>query len=384
MFGKGKKQENTEVKEKKESERGLTILKLCLPPIFIVALVVLVSGYIAYLQYAGVVKKAQQMQHVADADKLAAVLGGRLIALGDKVSSYTRADAALAASIAQGDSDALRGFEQELMSHFPEAVRIRIVSPDDIRPDNSVIPPISYACLDLARQAESGTDRPPIEIHLPGSAHAHLDMLRPIKYQGRVIASLLVSFEPGSVKEWITELSPQGGYVELQQGADGPVLGRAGNAGAQSGEPSHRALIAGSAWQLSYWPTDSIGMEEAQKLGFLITFAVTAVVIAALMFFYSIFLSSTIKRELEGVATFMVESGRGQRFHSYPVKMVEMEKTLQAMEPVLEWLKSSDDGGIKEKAESGDEGASDMMFMDFGEITVEESETPSKGDADKS
>jgi hypothetical protein len=44
------------------------------------------------------------------------------------------------------------------------------------------------------------------------------------------------------------------------------------------------------------------------------------------------------------------------------------------------------DNGLKEKAEQGDGGVPDMMFMDFGEITVEESEgeVPAKGDSGKS
>jgi hypothetical protein len=80
----------------------------------------------------------------------------------------------------------------------------------------------------------------------------------------------------------------------------------------------------------------------------------------------------------------MLDSSEGKRFHSYPVKMVEMEQALQMMEPVLNRLKQTD--GIKAKAEEGDEGVPDMMFMDFGEISVEEGggEEPSEEDSGKS
>lgn len=354
----------------KGSERGLTLVKLSLPQILIVVLLVLVGGYVGYLQYAGLVKKAQQVQFVADAEKLATMMGGRLIALGEQVARQARADSALEQAVAENDTDAIRLYEQGLQRYFSEAMRIRVITPAETNPDLSVVPPIGYACLDLARQAEAGTERPPLEMHLHGSDFAHLDLVRPITRGGKTIASLMVSFEPENVSTWLDELALEKGYVELQQGWDGPILGTAGNAGLKSETPAHRAMISGSSWQLSYWADDSIGVAEAQKLGFMTTFAITAAVIAVVMFFYALFVSATIKRELRGMAEFMLQSSQGKRFHSYPVRMVEMEQALGVMEQALHVAKPNE--GIKEKAEKGDGGAADMMFVDFGEITVEE------------
>lgn len=368
-MGKGKKQ-GGEQAATKGSERGLTLLKLGLPQILIVVLLVLVGGYVAYLQYAGLVKKAQQVQHVADAEKMATLLGGRLIALGDLVARQARADNALQQAVAQNDVAAIRQFEQGLKNYFPEAMRIRVIRTTDTDPDMSIQPPIGYACLDLARQAEAGTERPPLEMHLHGSKFAHLDLVRPILDGGKPIASLMVSFEPATIEAWLKELALESGYVELQQEWEGPILGSLGDAGFKRDKPTHRAVISGSSWQLSYWSDDSMGMAEVQKFSFIGTFGVTAAVIAVVMFLYALFISGTIKRELQGMAEFMVQSSRGKRFHSYPVKMVEVEKALEMMEPVLHVAKPND--GIKKKAEKGEEGASDMMFMDFGEITVEE------------
>ncbi len=383
MFGKGKKPQ-AEGAAEKGAGRGLTLMKLSLPPIILVVLVVLVCGYVTYLQYAGMVKKAQQVQYVADAEKMAALLGGGLIALGEQVAAQAKADATLLAALGEGDSEALRRFEQGLSTYFPEALRIRVVRPTDTDPDATIHPPIGYACLDLARQAEAGTERPPLEMHLKDSAHEHLDLVRPIVHNGEVIASLMVSFSADKIKGWLNEWVLKAGYVELQQGWEGPILGHIGETGLKSEAATHRAMISGSSWQLSYWVKDGLGMAQEQKLGFLATFGVAATVIAAVMFFYALFFSATIRRELQGMAEFMVQSSRGKRFHSYPVKMVEMEQALQIMEPVLTAGKQDD--GLKEKAEQGDEGVPDMMFMDFGEITVEESDgdTPSEGETDKS
>ena len=64
---------------------------------------------------------------------------------------------------------------------------------------------------------------------------------------------------------------------------------------------------------------------------------------------YARYLSRTVSRELQGMAEFMVQSSRGHRFHSYPVKMLEMEKALQAMEPVLQQQQASPNEELKEK-----------------------------------
>lgn len=368
----------------KGSNRGLTLLRLGLPQIVLVVIIVLACGYVSYLQYAGLAKKAQQVQHVADAEKMAASMGGRLIALGDQVAMQARADDALADAIRGGDLETVRKFESSLKSYFPEAVRIRVVRPIDTNPDLSITPPIGYACLDLARQAEAGSERPPLELHLHGLTHEHLDLVRPIMHQGKVVASLMVTFSTEKVGGWLKGLGLESGYVELQQGWDGPMLGSVGEATEKREVVSHRAMISGSGWQLSYWAKEGLGMVEAQKLGFLAIFAVAAVVIAVVMFFYSIFLSGIVKRDLYRMAEFMVESSRGKRFHSYPVKMRDIEEALEMMEPVLSMAKPSN--SVKQKAEDGDGGVSDMMFMDFGEITVEESEGEAspKGKQDKS
>jgi hypothetical protein len=380
VLGKGKNEQGETTKEK---TRSLTIMKLNLPAIFLVVLIVLIGGYVAYLQYTGLVKKAQQVQQVAEAERMAALLGGRLIALGDQVAMQARADRALALAIEQGDSGAIRLFEQSLRGYFPEAVRIRVITPNDTDPDMSVNPPIGYACLDLARQVEAGTEKPPLEVHLHGSESEHLDLVRPLRYEDTVIASLMVTFATDNIAQWLNKLFMESGYVELQQGWEGPVLGHVGDATLKSDKPAHRAMISGSSWQLSYWASNSIGMAEAHRAAFLGTFGVTALLIAIVMYFYARYLSRTIKRELMGVAEFMLESSRGKRFHSYPVKMQEMEQALVMMEPVL--IANKKDDGIKQKAEQGDGGAPDMMFMDFGEIAVEESEgeDPSKGDNGK-
>jgi phosphomannomutase/phosphoglucomutase len=366
----------------KAAGRGLTVVKLSMPPIILAVLLVLVCGYVAYLQYAGLMKQAQQAEQVADAERMAALLGGRLLAVGDQVAAQARADEVLALAIAEGDVATLRHFEQGLATHFPEALRIRVILPMETEPDPTITPPVGYACLDLARQAEAGTERPPLELHLHGSADAHLDLVRPIVHHGETIASLMVSFKVAQIEAWLGELALEVGYVELQQGWEGPILGRLGEVKQKREAPGHRAVIAGSSWQLSYWAGEGLGMAEAQKLGFLATFGVAAAVIAVAMFFYALFFAATIRHELEQVALFMLESSRGKRFHSYPVKMVEMEQALVMMEPVLGALKQT--GGIKEKAELGDEGVPDMMFMDFGEITVQEGEVPAGGRADRS
>ncbi len=389
MFGIKKKQADAEQaaeveveekapkKAKKVKERGLTLTALGLPPIILVVLLVLACGFAAYLQFAALMGKADQVAQRANAERLAAVVSGQATALGERVAMLARADETLAAAIAGGDLAALRSFERNTQAYLPEALGVHLILPSDSEPNPNVTPPIGYATLDLARQAEKGRT-PPLELHLHGSKQAHLIAVRPLVFNDKVIASLAVSFPPATLKGWLKALKAGGDYVELTQGGSGPTLGRSGSGAAKDSEPQ-RGRIQGTSWQLAYWAAPNEEALASEVVGLIATFGGGAIVIAVVMFLYSLFLGKAVRRDLHAMAGFMVESSRGKRFHSYPVKLREMEQTLHEMEPVLGAIRHHD--GIKEKATQGDGGMRDTMFMDLGGISVDEGDAPSQEDS---
>lgn len=349
---------------------GMSLMRLNLVPIIIAVVVVLAAGCVSYLQFSLEVAGSQHERHEANAERMASYLTGRIDALSEQVSMMAVPDEALLTAIETSDFETLRYREALFAARFPEAQRLRFILPAEVEPDNSVFPPLGYACLDLVRQSEGGK-QPPIELHLFGSEEAHIDIVKPVRNEaGKVVASLMVTLSPTALKKWLVALKPAEVYAELQQGESGLKLGSVGNGTVKKGEPLTRVAVEGSSWQLAYWMGDDIGIAEVQKFGFLATFIVAAALLALLLFFFGLMRSRRVNHELTAMVNFIVESSRGKRFHSYPVKLVEIEHALRALEPVL--VKTPGKEASTDKARKREEEVPDLLFADFGEITVEE------------
>jgi len=363
---------------------GVSLARMNLLAMGVAIAVVLLSGYTAYLQYASLISSRQEDNRMAQAEKMAALLSGRLLALNDEMERLAIADDELLTAIRNDNSQYLRQREMGLKKNFPSAIRIRYILPGETQPDESLDPPLSYACLDLARHAEKGQSNPPFEVHLFGGKVEHLDMVRPVRDGDSVVASLMVTLDVDTLKKWVDELNPDDGYVELQQGVDGDLLrlfGRGNPALKQRGD-GFRADVGGSIWQLVYWPSGKMGIAEARTAGFFITFAIAAGILVAFFIFFGLFLSKFVRADMKRLVNFIVDSTLGKRFHSYPVRLAEAKKVLQEKEVDLSVLSSytNTQENIHEKAEHF---VPDISFSGDAGISVEEVNEPQQDDSDE-
>ncbi len=357
---------------------GLSLLKTNMIAMLVALGVLLISGFIAYLQYTTLISSSQTAKYQEQATTLAAHLAGRLHALGDMVAKFAEPDGALVKAINAHDYPALRKREAEILSIFPGANRVRFVLPGEDQVDNSVSPPLSYACIELARLAEQGEEIPPFEVHLFGGEIEHLDMLRPVMVDGKLIASLIVTQDVDNLKSWVDDLQPAGGYVELQQGVEGDVIslfGRGDNSLKTSGKP-YSVPVENSYWLLDYWPASGIGAAEARHAGFIITFAIAAGVLILFFLSYGAFVSSLLRNDLRRMVNFIIDNSLGKRIHSYPVKLAEVKSVLLEKETDLSVMSDYSDtrDAIHNKAEQF------MPDISFGEtgISVEEVDAPAR------
>lgn len=357
---------------------GLSIARLNLIAMMVALLVLLISAYAAYLQFASQVSSRESDARGAEARVYAAQLSGRLQAMGEELARLATADAPLLAAIAAEDGALLRQREQQLAGMLPQALRIRYLLPSEQDPDDSLVPRLSYACLDMARRAEQG-GTPPFEVHLLGSEHEHIDMIRPVRDGDTAVASLMVSLAVSELAVWMEVLKPQG-YLELRQGtgAEALLLASAGNAAHRREGSGMSAAVAGSGWQLHYWPANGIGMAEAHQAGFMMTFAVAAGLLLLFFILFNLFLANFLRRDLKRMVDFIVDSSLGKRFHSYPVKLAESKQVLQEKEMYLAVLSSH--ASVVEK------GRHDEVRMEIPELTFanEEGGKAGKGGIDDS
>ena len=367
---------------KPEETAGLSIARLNLIALFVAVLMVLLSGYAGYLQFAAQVTARQEDTHAAQARELAALLSGRMQALGDELERLAKADAPLLAAIKAENGGGLRQRERQLAGIFPDALRIRYILPSEQDPDDTLVPRLSYSCLDLARHAEKGRN-PPFEVHLHGSEQ-HLDMVRPVYDGDTPVASLMVTLDVAVLKAWMDSLQPLEGYAELQQGVGGSTLALfgAGNASLKGRGQGDVARVAGSGWHIQYWPDDSLGMAEAQQAGFMVTFAVAAGLLVAFFIFFNIFLSRLLRTDLKRMVGFIVDSSLGKRFQSYPVKLAECKRVLQEKEMDLSVLSSHASVSEASRHAHDHDELPELTFAgDFG-MSVEEISDNGEADSD--
>lgn len=355
---------------------GMSLIKSNLLAMIVAVGILLFSGFIAYMQYTSLIASSTSAKHKQEAEALATHLAGRLHALGDMVAKFAVPDPALVAAIQNRDIPVLRAHEAEIMRIFPDANRVRIILPGEDQVDNTVSPPLSYACLELARLAEQGGALPPFEVHLFGGEIEHVDMLRPIIHNNKLIASLIVTQDVDNLKNWIDDLQTDGGYVELEQGVENDVIrlfGQGDASSRDSGKP-YSAAIENSYWLLNYWPSSGIGATEARHAGFIITFSVAAGVLIVFFISYGVFISSMVRSDMRRMINYIIDFSLGKRFQNYPVRMAEAKKVLQEKENDLSVLTDFADNktAIHDKAEHF------MPDISFGEtgISVEEVVAP--------
>jgi len=320
---------------------GLSLVRLNFIPLLVSVLVVLASGYVAYLQFAALLSKQQQETHATVARELAAMLAGRLQAMSDELERLAKADAPLLTAIAGGGDVLLRQRESELAVYYPGALRIRYILPSEREPDNSLAPRLGYACLDLARKAEEGK-LPPCEVHLFGGEQQHLDLVRTV-FDGKTpVASLMVTLDVAVIKHWLDVVKPKRGYVEVLQGTGDDVLAlfAAGDSPSKERLSSYTAPVALSGWLVRYYPDQGFGLAEARQLSFVAIFGVAAVVLLLFFIMFNVFMSRLLQSDIKRLVGYIVDSSLGKRFHSYPVKLAEAKKALQEKEGELSVLSS--------------------------------------------
>lgn len=328
-----------EAPPEKKPARGLDIRALVMPLLVTSLATLLIAAALIYVQFARVAEGQAEAVGQAEADRMADRLAGRLQGYTDVIAAAGTAPAVVAA-MAAGDQAALDERAARLHELFPEVLRIRFLTLGDDRLDETSTPPLSYACLELARLAEAG-EVPPVEAHLHGTAGQHVDMLRPVIGPQGAVGSLLVSLGMAGLQDWLRPLRPAaGGYVELHQGDEGKslLLAAAGEANRQQAV-AYAAPVAGSAWSLRYWPpAPAVPLDATQQTVFLTIFGVALLVLLVAFALYSAAIKRIVHADLVAVAKQAVEMWSGQHQHNFQARLAESLEVLAALEERLQMM----------------------------------------------
>ncbi|MFA7386648.1 MAG: phosphomannomutase/phosphoglucomutase [Thiohalobacteraceae bacterium] len=167
-------------------------------------------------------------------------------------------DARLVELVGRDDPALRQQREAELAYLFPDAVRVRILPPGLTEVDMNASPPLSYAALDMLRQAETSDAPPPAEVHLFGSPQQHITLVRRILSASgrRITGHLMVNYPLASVQEALDAPRLTRGYGEVWQVVSNGapvVLAKRGAQALRDGNPTLTVDIPNSRWKVAYW-----------------------------------------------------------------------------------------------------------------------------------
>jgi len=178
-------------------------------------------------------------------------------------------DAELVDLATRSDSAAIRRREDALGYLFPDSVRVRILPPGLTEVDPQASPPLSYAALDMLRQAETSETPPPAEVHLFGTPQQHITLVRRILSASgrRIVGHLMVSFPLPMIQQALDGPKLPRGYGEVWQVAEGAapvVLAQRGSRTLRQDRPIVEAVIPGSRWKVAYW-SEARGFSDSDR-----------------------------------------------------------------------------------------------------------------------
>jgi len=152
-------------------------------------------------------------------------------------------------ALRQLDKPRARAIVQQLGTYLPGTQAFRLLWPTDTKPDNSAVPHMGYADLDLVKstfqraqlaliQGEKGENR-------------HLAMTQGVRVDGQVIAVILASVDFRDLQPHLMAAGSERLYVELTQMEN--VVFSSGDANLKESSEVTSFNVKNTAWSINYW-----------------------------------------------------------------------------------------------------------------------------------
>ena len=236
-----------------------------------------------------------------------------------------------------GSKTSLRSREESLRYVFPDAINVQLLPPGLGEIDMEASPPLTYAAIAQMRIAESGSEEPAMEVHLLNTPQQHVNIVRKVidPAGSGVVGHLMLSLSKDVLQDILGDLQNLNGYIELQQdGTRGhPVaVARYGDKEAKQGAAERVLPIAGSRWQVAYWPAVSalyyLGKISMWVLGAALIAAFILVLLTVLLFRK---IKNALRVDQVSMVTLMKDFRDGRAQREYPSGLKELRETVEFM-----------------------------------------------------
>jgi len=206
----------------------------------LLALIVLGGGLAALgdMQRQAQLRAAAEREAELLADRLADHVAERRALLAGLADAPVLRDA-----LASGDRERLNRLLARYERALPGTQRLLLAPAGTLEPDRAASPPIGYALVELAERARTDGNAA-IEVHLPGTGNAHVNLVQPLPADAGSEGVLVLSYSAAALGELLTPAGPAGLRL-AQNGTELLALGEARGPGA-------RREVAGTPWVLGY------------------------------------------------------------------------------------------------------------------------------------
>jgi len=165
----------------------------------------------------------------------------------------------LAKALREGGPEAIARDVERAVGRSSAVIGARYVRAGETEIDQSTVPPLGYAALEMLRRTEE-TGRPAApEVLFYGSEHAQIALLRPLTNGEQVLGHLLLALDVGLIQTALDSVgdgaSPRS-YVEVDQPiASGSALRLAqlGNPALRESHSQLRRPLKGAPWRVAVW-----------------------------------------------------------------------------------------------------------------------------------
>ena len=236
-----------------------------------------------------------------------------------------------------GNKTSLRSREESLRYVFPAAINVQLLPPGLAEVDMEASPPLSYAAITQMRMAESGTAAPVMEVLLLNTPQQHVNIVRPVMDPAGsdVVGHLVLSLSRDVLQDILGDLQELNGYIELQQdGTKGKPVAVAsyGDKHVKQGAAERVLPIAGSRWQVAYWPAVSglyyLGEISMWVLGAFLAAAFILTLLIVLLFRR---IKNALRVDQVSMVTIMKDFRDGRVQREYPSGLKEVRETVEFM-----------------------------------------------------
>jgi len=228
------------------------------------AVIISVSVLVFFLVAGGAWKMYSNLSASAEKEELeakdtaarniAANVQENLEQLKNKLSTLAKGVQTIELFQQGADAAALSAIAAEKESSFDKALKLRYFNPGSYSQDDSEVPPLSYASLDMLNKAET-TSQINTEVHLFGAANQHVVMIeRVVNNAFELVGILHLSLDVSLLNDLLQGTELDDGYAELTQRAAGKTLtlAKTGDESLKQGAAT-TVSVNDTRWIIAYW-----------------------------------------------------------------------------------------------------------------------------------